>query len=461
MTGPGVTNLNVEGGAGGSDAVYEDLAAMGGLTDDVAGQTLTIAMSSHRYLADADVVASGILNPAGLVRFEGALLGALDGPSGLTATSAAIGLRGLALQATNQAYQLTDDLNAQALAAGRWLAGAAIGSTGLLGTAAAAGGTAAVIAADVHLNYDGDWQRWLVEHPGMVDTLLGMTPGTLSAMGFPSTLGSLTGLIADAYPDGDAQLLDKGTATDPRATTPPGGLGDLIDGLDFRNTENSDVRGEGSNIDVKAVKDANGNITGYIVDVPGTNVWNLPGGDKGSANDFGVNVDGMAGNETVLQKGIDQALQRAGVPADAPVMLVGHSQGGIIAARAANDFVTNGQYNVTHVITAGSPVGNIPVPDSVQVLSLENNGDVVPHLDARDNPATDNRTTVTFDNQTGTAGGNHAISGPGGQDANYEAAARQLDGSTDPSVVRFRDGLGNFTGGTSVDTHQYKVERKQ
>ena len=32
--------------------------------------------------------------------------------------------------------------------------------------------------------------------------------------------------------------------------------------------------------------------------------------------------------------------------------------------------------------------------------------------------------------------------------------------STDPSVQRFRDSAGAFTGGTSVETHQYKVERK-
>ncbi len=460
MTEPGVTNLTVNGGAGGTDAFYEDLAAMGDLTDDVAGSTLTIAMTSHKYLADADVIASAVLNPVGVVKFEGAMLAALDGPSGLTATSAAIGIRGLTLQATNQAYQLTDDLNAKALEAARWLAGAAMVAVPGLGVGVLAG-TAGVIAADVYLNYDGDAVAWLVDHPGMIDTVMGMTPGALSALGLPTDLATLTNLIAAAYPDGDPLLIDKGPGSDPRATTPPNNLGDLLDGLDFRNAQNSDVNGEGSNIDVKAVRDANGNVTGYIVDIPGTQVWNAPfADDKNNANDMGTNIDGIAGNETVLQKGIEEALRNAGVPADAPVMLVGHSQGGIVAARAANDFVTSGAYNVTHVVTAGSPVGGVQIPGSVQMLSLENNGDIVPHLDARENPDEDNRTTVKFDNQTGNPGGNHAISGPNGQDGNYESAARQLDQSNDPSVTRFRDGLGNFLGGTTVDTHEYKVERK-
>ncbi|MBC6446713.1 lipase family protein [Actinokineospora xionganensis] len=455
-TGPGVSNISVTGGAGGSDAFYEDLAAMGDLTDDVAGSTLTIAMTSHKYLADPDVLASGILNPGGLVKFEATMLGALDGPSGLTATSAAIGVRGLTLQATNQAYQFVDDLNAKALEAGRWLAGAAVAINPALGAAGLA-----AIATDVYLNYDGDWQKWLVEHPGMIDTILGMSPGALSALGLPTDLATLTEFLAAAYPDGDPKLIDQGMDLDPRTATPPQNLGDLMDGLDYRNAQNSDKPNEGSNIDVRAIKDANGNITGYVVDIPGTKVWNAPFmDDKNNANDFGTNIDGIAGNETVLQEGIEQALRDAGVPKDAPVMLVGHSQGGIVAARAANDFVNNGTYNVTHVVTAGSPVGNIPIPDSVQMLSLENNGDVVPHLDARENPDADNRTTVKFDNQTNTAGGNHAISGPDGQDGNYEAAARQIDSGNDPSVRRFVDSAGAFLNGESADSHQYKVERQ-
>jgi pimeloyl-ACP methyl ester carboxylesterase len=162
----------------------------------------------------------------------------------------------------------------------------------------------------------------------------------------------------------------------------------------------------------------------------------------------------MAGNPTTLENGIKDALSQAHVGPHDPVMLVGHSQGGIVAARAANDFVTSGQYNVTHVITAGSPIGRIPIPDTVQVLSLENSGDIVPHLDARDNPATANRTTVTFDNQTGSVDGNHELEG------NYVTAAGQLDSSTDPSVQAFRNSAGSFLSGSQVQTHQYQVKRR-
>lgn len=439
QTGPGVTNLRVGGGAGGVEARFEDLAAMGDLTDDVAADTLGIAMSCHRFLADPNVIASALLDPGGAARFEVAMLGALDGPSGLTATSATIGLRGVALRASSAAYHTMDQLNAKAIDAVRWMEGAALATN----PAAAAVGAGA-IAADVYLNYDGDWQRYLVEHPGMVDQLIGMSPGALSALGLPTDLATLMDVVAAAYPDGEPRVTDGGI--DPAGATPPHGLGDIVDGLAVRNETDS-------NIDVRKVVGPDGQVA-YIVDIPGTKVWNLPGRDNGSANDFGTNIDAMAGNETVLQKGVEEAMRRAGVGPNDPVMLVGHSQGGMVAARAAQDFVSSGSFNVTHVVTAGSPVGRMPIPDGVQMLSLENSGDIVPHLDAADNPASDNRTTVTFDNQSGTVGGNHAIGG------NYADAAHQLDTNNDPSVRRFRDSASVFTGGVSVETHQYTVERR-
>ncbi|MEU0880402.1 hypothetical protein ABZ345_17505 [Lentzea sp. NPDC005914] len=177
------------------------------------------------------------------------------------------------------------------------------------------------------------------------------------------------------------------------------------------------------------------------MDVPGTKDWNAPWDPK-SANDSGVNVDAMAGNNTVLQQGIEQALRDAGAQGSGvPVMLVGHSQGGIVAAQSTNGLVASG-YNVTHVVTAGSPVGRIGIPGNVQMLSLENKGDIVPHLDASDNPNTANRTTVTFENQTGTVGENHSIGGYRENPANRRTSAstattsRSRDNSTRVRILR-------------------------
>lgn len=444
MAGETITDLTVSGGANGTEARFADLAAMGGIADGVAADTLGVAAAGHRFLLEPDVLASAVLNPVGVARFETSMLGALDGPDGLTATSAGIGLRAVALRATDAAYQAADDLARSTVDGARWFAGAVLTSNPLL-----AGGAGGLTFGLAYVAGDGDPTRWLVEHPGLVDALVGMAPGMLSRFGPALDLAGSMELLADLYADDPAVLT--GGELDPAVSgvNVPTGLADVLTGLDHRN-ESDD------NIDVRVVSDASGAVTGVIVDIPGTRDWNLPW-QPGGANDMGTNVDAMAGNPTVLQRGIEQALAdayaRHGIPAETPVMLAGHSQGGIVAAGAADDLIASG-YQVTHVVTAGSPVGRIDVPDSVRVLSLENSGDLVPHLDATDNPSAANRTTITFDHQTGTPGGNHAIG-----DGNYVSAADQLDRGDDPSVRAFLAGTGVFLDGHQVSTYEYSVTR--
>jgi pimeloyl-ACP methyl ester carboxylesterase len=139
-------------------------------------------------------------------------------------------------------------------------------------------------------------------------------------------------------------------------------------------------------------------------------------------------------------------------------MLIGHSQGGMVAAQAAHDTGTGGfNYNVTHVLTAGSPVARYDIPGHVQVMALENSHDITPHLDAADNPDRPNFTTVTFDSQLGNIGVNH------GTGTAYMPAALSLDASTDPSVTAYRHSAGAFLstggGGTTMQAQVYQLTR--
>ncbi|MFT8531469.1 Mbeg1-like protein [Bifidobacterium aquikefiri] len=86
------------------------------------------------------------------------------------------------------------------------------------------------------------------------------------------------------------------------------------------------------------------------------------------------------------------AMRQAGIERSENVMLVGHSQGGIVAATIAADMAE--EYQIAHVITAGSPVANHPIPGNTWVTSIEVEADVVPDLDGRHNPSRQTWLTV-------------------------------------------------------------------
>ena len=138
-----------------------------------------------------------------------------------------------------------------------------------------------------------------------------------------------------------------------------------------------------------------------------------------------------------------------------PVLLVGHSQGGMVAAAlAAGDT----PYDVRHVVTAGSPTAQVDLPPDVRVLSLENRGDVVPLTDGEANRPSVGQVTVQFD-----AGGEGL---PGHHDyPRYVAGAAAADASGSASVVAELDALraAGFLGdgtGVRVETQVFEVTRR-
>ena len=55
-------------------------------------------------------------------------------------------------------------------------------------------------------------------------------------------------------------------------------------------------------------------MTRYIVDIPGTKSWALPGQQDGTAPDLGSNLRLMGGQDTVCARGIEQAMDAASNP---------------------------------------------------------------------------------------------------------------------------------------------------
>jgi pimeloyl-ACP methyl ester carboxylesterase len=252
--------------------------------------------------------------------------------------------------------------------------------------------------------------------------------------------------LADPSHDGHGVAVDTGVDGWGAAGTAPRRLSDVLADLALRNDDTR--HGE---IDVRILTMADGTRRA-IVDIPGTKSWDPhPTRD---VTDLTTNVRALAGLRTAYEDGVLAALHEAGVGRDDDVMLVGHSQGGLIAVNAARH--AHGRFRITHVITAGAPVGRLvgTVPRRTQVLALENRHDLVPALDQRANPDRRNVTTAGVDLGDGTVVGDHDLA------ATYLPAAVAVQASPARSVRDFLAGAGGYLDARTVVTHTFQIERR-
>lgn len=125
-----------------------------------------------------------------------------------------------------------------------------------------------------------------------------------------------------------------------------------------------------------------GEPAAYTVSIPGTTRW-MPDG-AANPTDLTGNLELAGGNLSTAAQAVRLAMEQAGIPPGAPVMLSGHSQGGMIAAALASDTGFTDRFNVTNLVTFGSPVDSAPIPPSIDVLALQHAGDPVPKVDLAD-----------------------------------------------------------------------------
>ncbi|MFP3713807.1 hypothetical protein [Puerhibacterium sp. TATVAM-FAB25] len=131
----------------------------------------------------------------------------------------------------------------------------------------------------------------------------------------------------------------------------------------------------------------------WVVLVPGTQRPWPPDHPFDAVTD----VDLMAQEAADVTVAVTAAMERAGVGPDEPVVLVGHSLGGIAATTLAASPAFRARYRVGGVVTAGAPTATFTTPRGVPVLHLENDEELVSNLDGRsspENPATHDRVTV-------------------------------------------------------------------
>ncbi|WP_085474619.1 hypothetical protein [Rathayibacter oskolensis] len=111
----------------------------------------------------------------------------------------------------------------------------------------------------------------------------------------------------------------------------------------------------------------------WLVTVSGTTDWSS---DPEQAFGAVSNLQAMSGGGSASVAGTLAAMEAAGIPEGAPVTLAAHSQGGLVALRVAQ----SEKYRVHDVVTFGSPVRGLDLPDGTRSVSIEHSDDLVPAL---------------------------------------------------------------------------------
>jgi hypothetical protein len=200
---------------------------------------------------------------------------------------------------------------------------------------------------------------------------------------------------------------------------------------------------------IEVIRTEHGGQEAFVVIIPGTQP-----GDAGGSNPFDEHgiAEGLGYGSAHTSAAIREALRQAGAEAGAQVVAVGYSQGGIHAMNLSQDQAFLAEYDLKYVLTAGSPVGGINPEPGISTLHLEHRQDWVPGADGVPGPDTRDRVTVTLQNRVLTPIGEDPGLGPGHRLANYEAGARAISASGDPSLVESTAALAGIVGAGGAAT---------
>jgi hypothetical protein len=413
--------LDVRGGSAGVSASYAAARELADVFDGTGDQLRDLGADGLRVMRDPDLLESGLLCPGSCAAAEAAVLAVTGGPGGVVAASFGWEADAIAVRAAIDCLEAADDAVRFAI---EGLDRQLVLTLGPL--------AAATIATD----------------PDVLTQLPGLTEHLVSGLGGPVAAG----LLSTVYGDPGRPVVTPYPIL--LGTTRPASVRDLVEHLHevagLSSRPDSPANGT---VEVQTISGPDGAVR-HVVYLPGTDDFNPPWEQDADVRDLETDLDAVSGRPDAYQQGILEALHRAGVGTDEPVLIVGHSLGGMEAAAI---LAAHGGYHVTDVVTAGSPTAQVPgFPSGSHVLSLEQRGDIVPELDGAPNPDSVEQTTVTFDaHPAGGVTEHHAYDV-------YEEGAGLVDTATDPSVTDAVDALhdhGFLGSGGDVTSQVFQITR--
>jgi len=216
--------------------------------------------------------------------------------------------------------------------------------------------------------------------------------------------------------------------------TTPKTIGDLTNRL----------RSDSGNIRIENYQTSSGRV--LVVYLPGTANWSPVGGK--SAFDMRSNIELIGDSENSnSSRAANAAITAFGEKTGDRLILVGYSQGGMVAAEIAE---TN--KNVVGLVTIGAPVAEAKVPAHLPTLSIEHSNDLIPALAGETNPLTEYWATAS----------RHLEIEPGQTviDAHnidsYAETAKLVDSSDDAGLNRVRRLiLQNLSSAELIEAKEY------
>lgn len=502
--GPVGDGLDVSGGAGGMAADLADLRSQAGAMRGAGDDLLERVGRVSGVAVDGDVLTAALVCPDLVPGVEAAVLWAATGPEGLTIRGGALLASGTLIDASVTTYELVDDTAKQAFdalqaatgfAAGVVLPGVVVlGGLGVVTLVASNPLLAMTIASrlDPDALKDGALET-LYDNPWLMEALTRGAPGLVQGTGFtlaallgPNGVALLSGLTGGRWPsldyetsvaglialahlegafvdDGSFSISDdasKSVQLNPDAWSLDSAVSNVFDQHALMDEGQSDAQSSATGqLRVIAVPQPDGS-TAYVVQIPGTEDWSP--NRTGNPVDLTSNVTLMTGADSVWRQTVIDAI-REQVPEGSPVMLTGHSQGGITAASIASDPAVVRELNIQSVVTGGSPIGRFDIDPSVSVLSVEHEQDPVPMLDGTGNPDRPDWTTVRRDLPDELAGGSaDGPPNPGNAHAtgNYAVTGAMIDATDDPTIEAWREQNERFFSGSGpIVASRYDVVR--
>lgn len=281
--------------------------------------------------------------------------------------------------------------------------------------------------------------------------------GRLVRDAMPDSALALRPLAADAFPAGEPAWADRPAGTVAEALSRTADLYPHGSGIVGRPGAGAP---EGT-LAVEEVTHDDGS-TSWTVLIPGTQSL------VSTTHPFDglTDLELMAREASEITEAVTRALAEAGAARDEPVVLVGHSLGGIAAVALASSPVFRGRHRVGGVVTAGSPTASFDTPRGVPVLHLENDEELVSPLDGRsteENPVAPDRVTVgralgaSADPADRAASGSIALAHAMPTHLRTLAAARA---SGNVQVAGVADRLEALLGGQRARTRFFGVRRE-